>query len=265
MIYELNHAGILVSDLDRSLAFYRDALGGEVVFRGTRPEGPTEIVYLYLGSGMIELISGGEPDPDWGHYGLHHLGFMSDALESDFARLVGAGATGWRRPAKAGTGVGSTAFVLDPNGVRVELLERDVDFRKDVADGGHAKALDHYSIVIGDFERAGEFYGELLGMERLSETRDAESGHSTFHFALGQEILEIHNSAEPQGAEPIDHIALLVDSVTDSLAFLSSHGIAAVEGPRPAHSGIGSIAVIRDPDGVSIELLDRPPLREILG
>ena len=35
MIYELNHYNVVVKDLEKSMAFYQDYLGGKVVFRGS--------------------------------------------------------------------------------------------------------------------------------------------------------------------------------------------------------------------------------------
>ena len=125
MIRELNHVGLFVQDMAKSLSFYRDALGGTVTFQGVRAAGPNEIAYLRFGSGLVELISGPAPDPSWGDRGLHHLGFISDDLDADYSRLAEAGATPWRPPTPAGTGGGRVAFLLDPNGIRVELLERE--------------------------------------------------------------------------------------------------------------------------------------------
>ena len=39
--------------------------------------------------------------------------------------------------------------------------------------------------------------------------------------------------------------------------------IAVMGTPKPAGTGIGRIGIIRDPDGVKIELLDRPDLRAL--
>lgn len=69
MIRELNHVGLFVQDMGKSLSFYRDALGGTVTFQGVRAAGPNEISYLRFGSGLVELIYGPAPDPELGRPG----------------------------------------------------------------------------------------------------------------------------------------------------------------------------------------------------
>ncbi len=260
MIYELNHCGILVQDLDRSLDFYCGFLGGVEVFRGVRPEGPTDIVYIELGGGLIELIHGPAPDPAWGVYGLHHLGFMTDDLEADYARLSALGEA-WRPPAPAGTGVGSTAFVRGPSGERIELLQRDLDMRTELRGNSTVTALDHFSIIAKDGAAARRFYSDALGATLLSSSDRSVSSKEVSIYSFGGDVLEVYVPELDADVERIAHIALCVPSVPRALEALAELGGFPDEGyPRAAFSGVGEIAVIRDPDGACIELLDRPPL-----
>ena len=167
MIRELNHVGLFVQDMGKSLSFYRDALGGRATFQGVRAAGPNEIAYLRFGSGLVELISVPAPDPSWGDRGLHHLGFISDDLDADYSRLAEAGATPWRPPTQAGTGGGRVAFLLDPNGIRLELLEREGKPLASVADPPAPAVVDHFSITAANHDAATSFYGDAMGMETL--------------------------------------------------------------------------------------------------
>src|SRR5690606_19013595 len=45
LIYELNHFGIVVRDLEKSLAFYQDLLGAKVVYKGFIPPSKTDVIY----------------------------------------------------------------------------------------------------------------------------------------------------------------------------------------------------------------------------
>jgi catechol 2,3-dioxygenase-like lactoylglutathione lyase family enzyme len=262
MIRELNHIGLFVQDMGKSLTFYRDALGGTVTFQGVRAAGPNEIAYLRFGSGLVELISGPAPDPSWGDRGLHHVGFISDDLDADYSRLAGAGATSWRPPTPAGTGGGRVAFLLDPNGVRVELLERE---RKPQAEDSNPPArtvLDHFSITAANHDSAMSFYGDAMGMETLPLGTGTNVTHQVSYLATGPDVLEIHSYTPPRSGPAIGHIAFCVADVPEALNALARHGIGAAPGyPRPARGNSGSIALIHDPDGNDVELLDRHRLR----
>ena len=48
MIHELNHFGIVIRNLEKSLAFYQDLLGAKVVYRGLIPAPQTDVVYLLI-------------------------------------------------------------------------------------------------------------------------------------------------------------------------------------------------------------------------
>lgn len=261
MIRELNHVGLFVQDMGKSLSFYRDALGGTVIFQGVRAAGPNEIAYVRFGSGLVELISGPAPDPSWGDRGLHHLGFISDDLDSDYSRLAEAGATPWRPPTQAGTGGGRVAFLLDPSGIRVELLEREGKSQGEDSDPPAWAVLDHISITAGNHDAASSFYGDSMNMEPLPLETGATAAHQVSYLAMGSDVLEIHSHSPTQSRSLIGHLAFCVADVPEALNALARNGIGAAPGyPRPARGNSGSIALVHDPDGNEVELLDRHPL-----
>ncbi len=142
------HGGIAVSDMDRSLAFYRDALGLEVHFDVTLAAvdyvravlgvemRDARVVYLRVpGSDgvFVELLeyhgAGGTPvvprawDPGTGHL-CFHVGDAQAVLE----RAVGLG---FRARSKAAVEIpvgpnkgGRAAYLLDPDGYHIELFQR---------------------------------------------------------------------------------------------------------------------------------------------
>ena len=142
------HGGIAVSDMDRSLAFYRDALGLEVFFDVTLDA--VDYVHAVMGIEMtdarlvyltipgiddvyVELIEyrgtdarAGTPrawDPGTGHLCFH----VSDAQAlHERARALGyssrsEGAVEIPVGPNAG---GRAAYLLDPDGYHVELFQR---------------------------------------------------------------------------------------------------------------------------------------------
>lgn len=261
MIYELNHFGIVVSDLDKSLTFYRDLLGARVVFEGHIPATNTAVRYLQISGGMIELLH--RPDaPSDETVGVTHVAFLTDSLEADFDRAVAAGAKPLTQPRPAGSGVGRLAFVQDPNGAKVELLERDLVMRGEPIPHEFVRSFDHYSVAVKDLDAAVRFYGPLFGMKELHRVDDSGSAIEYLHYDY--DVLElIHRPAQQEG-NVFAHIALRVDSVDQALDACAARGVPAESGtPRPARHGSGKVGIIRDPDSVVIEFLDRPDLRAL--
>ncbi|NYG97677.1 catechol 2,3-dioxygenase-like lactoylglutathione lyase family enzyme [Schumannella luteola] len=161
MIYELNHLGIVTDDLDRSVAFYVDLLGAQPVWSAEVAAAGMRIAYLQLAQGLVELIefaAGTAPA------GANHLGYLSDDLDGDVDRLRDAGATVTVEPRATGSGVGRQALVLDPDGVAIELLQRDLPLRSGTTPHPHIHAIDHFALQADDHDRSLAFYRDGLGM-----------------------------------------------------------------------------------------------------
>ncbi|MFD8303526.1 VOC family protein [Streptomyces sp. NPDC059690] len=119
------HIGLNVTDLDRSLAFYRDVLGFALVAEG-KEEGRR---YAFLGDGenlVLTLWQQADQTYDGARAGLHHLAFQADSVErvreyeaalkaygADFAY---EGVVAHREGAASG-GI----FFHDPDGTRLEI------------------------------------------------------------------------------------------------------------------------------------------------
>lgn len=117
MSEHLHHVHLFAADLGRTLAFYRDLLGAEVVLdlelAGARN------VFLRLGQGRIHLYD--QPPRDDGHGAVHHLGIQTDDLEGLVARLR-AGGVSFRKPI-ADFGLWRYVMAPGPDGVLLELFE----------------------------------------------------------------------------------------------------------------------------------------------
>ncbi len=263
MLYELNHFGIVVRDLDRSLAFYEDLLGAKIVFHKLVEATSTDVVYLQISGGLIELLHPAHPRDDE-VFGITHVAFLTDDLDGDFDRLVAAGADPLAPPKVAGTGVGRLAFVSDPNGARVELLQRDVAMRPSVLDHPVVTSFDHYAVEADDLTVAGEFYGRQLGMTHLTTMRVDQTDLTLDYYHFGYDVLELRHRPTPSGGPIFAHLAFRVADVDEAVASFAAGGVPVESGtPGPDATGTGRIGVVRDPDGVRIELLDRPDLRDL--
>jgi catechol 2,3-dioxygenase-like lactoylglutathione lyase family enzyme len=137
-----SHVGICVSDLERSLAFYRDALGfrersrlgieGEIpeTLLGLEPVA-LEAVYLERDGVRIELLhyaspghrGGGDPRP-MNALGLTHLSLVVADLDQAVEACERAGARALRATRVLNPALGALAiFVTDPDGTRIELVQ----------------------------------------------------------------------------------------------------------------------------------------------
>jgi len=263
LIYELNHFGIAIKDLKKSLAFYQGLLGAEVVFEGFIESTKTDVVYLQIAGGMIELLHPADPPADE-TFGITHIAFMTNDLDVDYQKLVDAGYEGLTAPKVAGTGVGRLAFLRDANGARVELLQRDVKMRDGVIDHPIIKSFDHYSLIANNLDGALDFYRDQLGMKVLKTINVAATKLEINYLNYGYDVLELLHRPTPSQDPIFAHIALRVDDVDAALVEFAKQGVDAEAGtPKPAGTGIGRIGVIRDPDGVKVELLDRPDIRDL--
>ena len=201
MIYELNHVGGRVQDLEASLAFYT-GLGAEVVDRLFMTGSRVHRVHIQLATGLVELLHNEEPDPD-ATYGLNHVGFMTDDLDADYARLIALGYAELSSPRTASSGQGRLAFLADPNGVRIELLQRSEEFRIPPIASGPVRRLSHIALSAPDLDAATEFYGTHLGMQPVP---DDSPGTATFR--LGADAVKLHKSLPP-ATTPVNHLTLV--------------------------------------------------------
>ncbi len=89
----LLHAGVLVKDTERALAFYRDVLGLEV--DGARPDLGYPGAWLWVGRQQIHLLELPNPDPIQGrpaHGGRdRHLALAVADIDVLRSRLAAAG------------------------------------------------------------------------------------------------------------------------------------------------------------------------------
>jgi lactoylglutathione lyase len=148
-ITNTHHAGITVQSLEASLAFYRDSLGFEVVFAWN----PTEpYIGQLLGYPHVDLhsvilrIPGSDLflelleyraapkapiDPANANPGTVHLAFYVDDLDTLYATLKGKGVASLSEPVTPTIGPnkgGKAVYMIDPDGVRVELIQTAARF-----------------------------------------------------------------------------------------------------------------------------------------
>ena len=138
----IRHVGIVVSDMEEALGFFRDLLGLTVA-RTLDEGGPYLAALLAIpgvrattvklsadaGETMVELLKFHSPEArardtrEPSSLGLTHVAFTVADLEALYARLTRAGVRFLSRPQRSPDGYVLVAFCYGPDDVLVELVE----------------------------------------------------------------------------------------------------------------------------------------------
>jgi lactoylglutathione lyase len=136
------HVAITVKDMKKSLDFYTRLLGFKRAFDIPNPEnGKPWIEYIYVAPGQfIELFYDGTVDNPWrGELrGFNHLCVEVDDIHSFVDRLKKEGVTITDNGPHQGCDNNSQAWIMDPDGIRVELMMIDQT-------SPHAKAMKEFA------------------------------------------------------------------------------------------------------------------------
>ena len=123
MIKKYLHTRFRVSDMDKSISFYRDILGMKVVEQKTSPRG-SKLVFLKFPDMDCELELCSFPDSGNVHVSedLVHLAFEVDDLERCIERLKAAGVLITEGPIESSNGT-RFIFTEDPDKYEIELMQ----------------------------------------------------------------------------------------------------------------------------------------------
>lgn len=141
MIRGIHHIGVHVHDMDRMVAFYRDAFGFELVDNGFEwsndefidrivdvPKSAARGCMLKAGTCYMELFQYSAPPPDsstpLNPYDKGYTHFCVDVteIEQEVERLKGLGMT-FREPAPIDVGHVKSLYGRDPEGNVIEIQE----------------------------------------------------------------------------------------------------------------------------------------------
>ena len=123
MITKLLHTRYRVTDLEQTVAFYRDVLGLEEVRRHTSPRG-SQLVFLKAPQSeeLIELCKFDESGPVVVGPDLTHLAFEVPDMEA-FARHAAERGYPLSDGPHPTPGGGAIAFIDAPEGYEIELIQ----------------------------------------------------------------------------------------------------------------------------------------------
>lgn len=116
------HTMVRVTNVEQSLAFYRDALGLQVLREFSSEQGRFTLIYLAAPGdeqAQIELTYNWDPEEYTGGRNFGHIAFAVDDIYAMCERLQSHGVLINRPPRD-----GRMAFVRSPDQISVELLQK---------------------------------------------------------------------------------------------------------------------------------------------
>ena len=139
-----NHTSFTVSDLDRSVGFFTEALGFDLLHRGQRdaamiatvvgvPGADIEVAYVQAPGHRLELIeykgpaARGRVESRPCDTGFAHVAFDVDDIDAALAAAAKFGVEALSAPQDLHTGPnrgGRVVYTRDPDGVTVEFIQR---------------------------------------------------------------------------------------------------------------------------------------------
>jgi methylmalonyl-CoA/ethylmalonyl-CoA epimerase len=96
-IKQINHVAVVVADMEKSLAFWRDALGIELHELRDVPAEMSQVAFLPLAGSEIELVQPTTDDSGIAKYlakrgpGMHHICLEVDDIDGMLAQLAAKG------------------------------------------------------------------------------------------------------------------------------------------------------------------------------
>jgi lactoylglutathione lyase len=116
------HTMVRVTDIDKSLAFYCQALGLTELKRYDSEEGRFTLVFLAAEGdeeAQVELTHNWDPEPYDGGRNFGHLAYSVEDIYATCQRLADNGVVINRPPRD-----GRMAFVRSPDGISIEILQQ---------------------------------------------------------------------------------------------------------------------------------------------
>jgi lactoylglutathione lyase len=121
------HTMIRVGDLDRSLRFYTEVLGMSLLRRQDYPDGKFTLAFVGYGDESDEAVIELTYNWDVNQYELGnafgHIAIGVEAIDKTCAEIKRRGGKVVREPGPMKHGTTVIAFVEDPDGYKLELIE----------------------------------------------------------------------------------------------------------------------------------------------
>ena len=127
--YRMLHTMLRVKDLTKSISFYTETLGMQLIRMQDFPDGKFTLAFVGYGAEDSNTVI--ELTHNWDQYdsydlgeGYGHIALGVPDIQSTCKDLRAAGANIVREPGPMKHGTTVIAFVEDPDGYKIELIER---------------------------------------------------------------------------------------------------------------------------------------------
>jgi lactoylglutathione lyase len=128
--------------------------------------------------------------------------------------------------------------------------------------GFEGMKIDHASITVKDMDESIDFYCKTLGLT-LVRRREIPENNAEIAFVgssgdnIGLELTFWENKKDWTDGDQLDHIAFIVDDTRKAIEELRSKGVQIAKEPYSLSGSKSTIAFIKDPNGIWLELIQR--------
>nr|AFK48160.1 unknown [Lotus japonicus] len=255
------HAVYRVGDLDRTIKFYTECFGMQLLRKRDIPEEKYANAFLGFGSEqshfVVELtynygVTSYDIGTGFGHFAIATpdvYKFVEDV------RAKGGNVTREPGPVKGGSTV--IAFVKDPDGYLFEIIQR----------ASTPEPLCQVMLRVGDLERSIKFYEKALGLKVVKKTDRPEQkytiamlGYAEEHETIVLELTYNYGVTEYTKGNAYAQVAIGTDDVYKSAELVNlatqEFGGKITRQPGPIPGLNTKIASFLDPDGWKTVLVD---------
>lgn len=130
----------------------------------------------------------------------------------------------------------------------------------------------HTMLRVGDLDRSITFYTDVLGMQLIRKSENPDYKYTLAFVGYGDEsegaVIELTynwGQSEYNLGNAYGHIAIETDNIYSTCDAIKAKGGQVTREPGPVKGGSTIIAFVKDPDGYSIELINKKDAGKGLG
>jgi catechol 2,3-dioxygenase-like lactoylglutathione lyase family enzyme len=254
----IDHVRLYVSSVDKSRAFYSDALG--LPSSGGGCSGVTRPCFPINWYQQVELEKAPTPAPqNW----LAEIAFATDDVTKMRRYLL---AHGIAAGAISKDGGGRPYFeVRDPEGTRIAFVQKPsalADY--EISRRQISSRMFHAGFVVKDLAKENRFYVDLLGFRLYWYGGFKDDGTDWYELQVPdgddwiEYMLNIAPDADHKELGIQNHFSLGVKNAESAAAELRARGLSSFDGPEVGRDGKSSLDAY-DPDGTRVEVMEFTP------
>ena len=226
-----DHMHISVPDPAKAAEWYMKNMGG------TKAEGPNQVLF---GSTLFMFRQATDATPSAGSV-IDHIGFSFPNLDAKMTEWQAAGIK-VVTPVRDVAGLFKLGFIEDPWGVKIEVVQ-----------DAETLGFHHIHLRATDPEVMFKWLSDSFGGERAKLKGRLDALKYGTVWVLAQKAPE---PPPPSAGRAIDHLGWRAASLDGTAAELKSKGVKFTTEPRAA--GVLKISFVEGPDGLRVEVLQRP-------